>query len=402
MWQKLSDKKGSDNLLVVVSAMGKTTNALEDILDAAYRKQYQKRLRELQLFHYEVITGLFPPAAHPLYQAIEDLFEELNHNLRTLDDTISFEQNYSRIVSFGERISSAIVAAYLNEVGMETKLIFAPNFIRTSNDFQEGLVDWDKSQELMSDLKNEAKQKMLLTQGFLGGTEKGDITTLGREGSDYTAAIFAHCLNAESVTIWKDVPGVLSADPKRVQNTKLFTELSYQEAAEMTYYGASVIHPKTIKPLANKQIPLYVRSFVNSTEKGTCIGNFDHIQPEPAIIFKSDQSLVRFVAKDLSNINQRTLTQLIDTISDLHIKINLMMNTAVSFSICINTNPKKIDQLTETLSEHFKIFEKDNLELVTLKNYNNEVVEQFYSTSNVLLELKTIRNFQFVREGGFI
>lgn len=391
-------QEGAQGVLVVVSAMGKTTNALEDILDAAYRKQYQKRFRELRLFHYELITGLFPPASHKFFDALEDLFSQLNETLKKLDANEPFEKNYSKVVSFGERLSSTILSAYLNEVGITTGLIHAPDYIQTNEDWQEGIVDWEASDKKIASLKPLLAKQLLLTQGFLGGTLSKEITTLGREGSDYTAAIFAHGLDAESVTIWKDVPGVLSADPKRVENTKLFPKLSYQEAAEMTYYGASVIHPKTIKPLANKKIPLYVRSFLNSTESGTCIGEFQVEHPEPAIIFKADQSLIRFEARDLSSINQRTLTQLIDAITDLNIKINLMMKTAVSLSICINTNPMKFEQVEEVLSGEFDIFIQDNLELVTLKNYNQEVVDQFYQANKSILELKTLRNFQFVRE----
>lgn len=250
----------------------------------------------------------------------------------------------------------------------------------------------------MGALKDILKNKVILSQGFLGGTQSGEITTLGREGSDFSAAIFAYGLNAASVTIWKDVPGVLSADPKRVQETQLFAQLPYQEAAEMTYYGASVIHPKTIKPLANKQIPLYVRSFVSPSEKGTCIGDFQIDDPQPSIIFKVDQSIIRFEAKDLSNINQRALSQLIDTISDLNIKINLMMNTAVSFSICMNTEPIKQGKIKEVLAAEFDIIVLNNLELVTLKNYTEKVITQFYTKESSVLELKTKRNFQFVRE----
>lgn len=391
-------QEGARELLIVVSAMGKTTNALEDILDAAYRKKYQKRFQELRLFHYELISELFLPGSHPLFDALEELFTQLNSTLKKLDLNESFEKNYSKIVSFGEKISSTIVTAYLNDVGISTELIFASDYIRTNEDWQEGQVDWKTSSKQISNLKDVLQNQVVLTQGFIGGTAKGELTTLGREGSDFSAAIFAYGLEAESVTIWKDVPGVLSGDPKRVKDTVLFPELSYQEAAEMTYYGASVIHPKTIKPLANKKIPLHVRSFVDSLKPGTCIGDFDIAHPQPAVIFKADQSLIRFEAKDLSNINQRTLSQLISTISDLNIKINMMMNTAVSFSVCINTAPVKINKVIDKLTGEFDIRLQDNLELVTLKNYTQETIEQFYTKESVVFELKTQRNFQFVRE----
>lgn len=392
-------QEGASELLVVVSAMGKSTNQLEDLLDAAYRKQYQKRFRELRLFHYEIITGLFPPASHPLYERLDALFEELNEALKKLDPAMPFGFNYSKIVSFGERLSTTIIEAYLNEMGIPSQLIFAPDYIRTDNNWQEGQVDWEASQTLMKPLKGILQEQLLVTQGFLGGTAEQEITTLGREGSDFTAAIFAHGLAASAVTIWKDVPGVLSADPKRVQDTQLFTQLSYQEAAEMTYYGATVIHPKTIKPLANKNIPLLVRSFVNPSATGTCISDSDNMPPMPAIIFKADQSLVKFEAKDLSNINQRTLTGLIDALSDLMIKINLMMNTAVSFSICINTNAQQLEHIQQNLAVRFDIHIQNNLELVTIKNYDEVTLVKFYDPTTSLLELKTAKNFQFVREG---
>ena len=391
-------REGGKDILVVVSAMGKSTNELESILDAAYRRSYQKRLQELKMFHINIVSELFPPASNPLYQMLDEVFDALNQQLKTLDTQLPYGQNYDAVVSFGERISSTILAHYLNEVGIETDLLFAPDYIKTDARWQEGIVDWKATQQATSPLLKNSEKKVWLTQGFLGGSPQGEVVTLGREGSDYSAAIFAHSLPAQSVTIWKDVPGVLNADPKRVSETELFPKLSYQEAAEMTYYGASVIHPKTIKPLANQQIPLFVRSFVDADAKGTEIGDFKEMPQQTAIIFKGNQAMIRFEAKDLSNINQRTLSRLIETLSDLHIKINLMMNTAVSFSICIDTHPTKIEEAITKLNNDFEVSVKYNLELVTLKNYTKAILDKFYQADQALLTLRTSKNFQFVKE----
>ncbi|MCS6833602.1 MAG: aspartate kinase [Flammeovirgaceae bacterium] len=383
-------------LLIVVSAMGKTTNALEEVWKKSLqRENYAENIAQIKHYHLDIVSKLFADKSHPIYAHIEKLFFSLEQQAKK--PAKDANQHYDQVVSYGEIISSTIVAAYLNEVGIETEYIDARQYIQTDRNWREGIVDLDWSEKLVkADLLDILQEKIILTQGFIGGTIGMQTTTLGREGSDYSAAIFAYCLDADSVTIWKDVPGILNADPRRIKNTKMYERLTYLEAAEMTYFGASVIHPKTIRPLALKDIPLNVRSFIHPEEPGTSIGNFEQENTVPAIIFKPKQSILKFEERDFLNVNRADLGTIFDELALLGIKINMMMNSAITFTICADTEPEKFKKIEARLSEEFNITMHHNLELITVKNCRGVLPPELVIKGKVWLRQETEEDIQLV------
>lgn len=390
--------KNNNKLLVVISAMGKTTNALEELLFLkAKDADYHAKFKAIYDYHFEIINNLFPQKDHPVYQIIANSFQELEEHLSFAITEDNYNLVYDQTVAFGELISTQIISCYLNLIGIKTEWIDARDYIRTDDSFREGRVNWAVTKELINlNLPEILEEKIIVTQGFIGKCFDGHTTTLGREGSDYSAAIFADCLNACSVTIWKDVPGILNADPKLIKDATKFDVLSYNEAAEMTYYGASVIHPKTIKPLANKSIPLWVKSFEDPDAAGTCITNEYHEKVIPAIIFKFSQTLISFTVKDFSFIDEKQLSLIFHTLHELNIKINLMQNSAITFSICIDHYEYKVKKLIDQLSNDFKIYYNQNLTLITIKNYDEETVEKIIEAKKILLEQKSRHTFQIL------
>lgn len=388
-------------LVVVVSAMGKTTNALEQIFHLAHSGQdYSAPLAELRRFHQEVARQLLPgvplnpdgvPACGEGAGALPQLFQELGDRLATLAKG-EYDRQYDQVVSFGELLSTCIVAAAVGAQWLDVRPL-----IRTDHSWREGRVDWATTERnLREQVLPLLGRGVVLTQGFLGGTASGQTTTLGREGSDYTAAILAYCLGAESVTIWKDVAGLLNADPKIFPNTVRYPEISYQETIEMAYYGASVIHPKTIKPLAVRGVPLYVKSFVDPTAEGTKIHDCKHGLLAPALIRKTDQCLVSFESKDLTFISEENLEVIFGTLAQVRLKINLMQNSAISFSVCTDWHEYRLRKLLEQLREQFTIYYNTGLELYTIKNYTAEAISQLTQGRELLLEQRTRQTFQFV------
>ncbi|GAB4339354.1 MAG: aspartate kinase [Flammeovirgaceae bacterium] len=383
-------------LLIVVSAMGKTTNALEEVWKKSLnRDSYAENINQLKNYHLEIVEKLFEDKQDSIYAQLEKIFFSLEQQAQK--PSKDNNQQYDQIVSYGEIISSTIVAAYLNKVGIDTEYIDARQYIQTDRNWREGIVDLDWSEKLIkADLIDILQEKIIITQGFIGGTIGMQTTTLGREGSDYSAAIFAYCLDAESVTIWKDVPGILNADPRRISNTVMYHRLTYLEAAEMTYFGASVIHPKTIRPLALKDIPLNVRSFVRPEEAGTSIGNFEQENTVPAIIFKPKQSLLKFEERDFLNVNRADLGKIFDELALLGIKINMMMNSAITFTICADTEPEKFKKMEARLSEEFHITMRHNLELVTVKNCKGVLPKELTIKGNIWFRQETDEDIQMV------
>lgn len=391
-----SDKK---ELVVVVSAMGKTTNKLEALLEAYHANEdYLAIIDELRKFHFDIANELFLNKDAVIFKQLERLLFILEGKFK--ENIQDPDELYDQVVCFGELISTHLISAYLNQEEVPTQFIDARIYVQTSETWREGQVDFDWTEKMMkAELPPLLENHVLVTQGFIGGTISNRTTTLGREGSDFSAAIFAYCLDAESLTIWKDVPGVMNADPRRVSSAELYETISYKYAAEMTYYGASVIHPKTIRPLALKQIPLNVKSFINPADQGTTIGNFEMKSPKTAIIFKKDQSLLRFEEKDFLNVNKANLGVVFSELSRLNIKINLMRNSALSFTICADTNSRKFDKIQKVLENKFKVSITDGLELITIRNYKDDSLEAFpIETSEILLEQKTEKNYQIVRQ----
>ena len=388
-------------LTVVVSAMGKSTNKLEEIVTALETKNHKLfvgLVDELEAFHMDIMAALFPEKHFRIYQTIEELFESLKARFELVfSENNSFE--YDQIVSLGEVLSSHIVSAFLLEQDFSVQWMDARKLIRTDHTYQEGKVDWKKTEQLIQERMIPAFQDadILLTQGFIGHTTEGFTTTLGREGSDYTAGILAYCGQAESVTIWKDVPGMLNADPKYFANTKKLDAISFKEAIELSYYGASVIHPKTIQPLQNRNIPLYVKSFLDPKADGTAIqasSSKDHLIP--SYIFKFDQALYSFTPKDFSFIVEENLSVIFGKLSALNIKINLMQNSALSFSILVDQKKLKRDEFLALFQADYEVKYNENLSLVTIRHYDDQTIEQVTQDKEIILQQRTRHTARFV------
>jgi aspartate kinase len=366
------------SLVIVVSAMGKITNVLEKLTDAFVQKadnavEVFERIKD---FHHQILIDLFDEP-HPEY-----------------------DFNYDQIVSIGELVSSKILSSYLNFSGLSNTWLDARGCIHTDNTYREGKVDWVKTrQNIQKSVDCNTPNYLTVTQGFIGGTSENFTTTLGREGSDYTAAIFASCLDCPSVTIWKDVPGVLNADPKWFEKTEKIDQLSYQDAIELTYYGATVIHPKTIKPLQNKNIKLFVRSFLNPEEPGTVISNLENNAPVASFIFKMNQVLISIFPKDFSFIVEENLSHIFQLFHNHHIKINTMQNSAMSFSVCVDQNEQKLQTLISDLKEEFKVKYNGNLEMVTIRWYDQNTIDRVTENKHILLEVKSRHTCQIVMKG---
>ncbi len=368
-------------LLVVVSAIDKTTNALERVVARSIGKtSAESEIHQLKIYHLQLVNELSLPAETE--NEITQLFRELElaTQLPGENDLI-----YDRLVSFGEIISSKIIGAFLKHKGFSVQWVDARKFIKTDDAFREGKVNWTETQQRISQLKF-GTNEIIITQGFIGSASNHETTTLGREGSDFTAAIFASCLHAESVTIWKDVPGVMSADPKRIANALVFDELPYTEAAEMTYYGASVIHPKTIKPLANQKIPLYVKCFLDPQLPGTKIHDCKVDRLPPLIVYKENQCLVSCKVTDYTFVDETQIGIIFQALTDLNLRVNVMQNSAISFSFCIDYREDKTLKLIEKLSHNFEVYYNANLTLITIKNYDATTSAHYRNLKGVILE----------------
>lgn len=386
------------NLVIVVSAMGKTTNALESILVKKLNgEDFSENSTILEKFHLELCQELFP-AGHSVFAQLENIFHHLENDLEKNLDPDNYDQFYDRIVSFGELISSRIVAEYLCSLDLIVLWQDAREVIHTDSDFRFAKIDWVMTRKsCQENWKPLLENFPILTQGFIGSDPKGKTTTLGREGSDFTAAILATGLDAGSVTIWKDVPGVLNADPKLFPNTKKFDELGYKEAAEMTYFGASVIHPKTIKPLANAGIPLFVRSFLDPEAPGTKIHENASPHQVPTIVLKKDQVLVSFKVTDFAFIEEKHIHRVYEQLQALKLRVNMLQLSAISISIVIDAQLFKLDQLIANLREEFEIRYNEALELLTILHPKQEEIPFYLSGYEVLVEQASRNTFQVVR-----
>lgn len=380
-------------ILVIISAMGKTTNALERLTNAYVNgtEDVHEVFEEIKDYHYHILHELFGET-HPVFDEIANTFVEIDWMIED-EPHDDYDFIYDQIVSVGELVSTRIVNAWFNHAGITSKWIDVRGYIHTDNTYREGIVDWDKTRaSIQKDIPSFLNNGVVVTQGFLGGTSENFTTTLGREGSDYTASIFAACLNAESVTTWKDVPGILNADPKFFENTIKFDELSYQEAIEMTYYGASVIHPKTIKPLQNAKIPLLVKSFTHPDAPGTVVKETAIYKFEkPVIIIKQNQVLLSISTIDYSFITESHLSELFGLFAASQVKINMMQTSALSFTACIDLSAGRFDKLLQSIKEAFKVRYNDNLTLVTLRHYTDDSVVELTAGKTVLLK-QTNRN----------
>ncbi len=386
-------------LTVVISAMGKTTNALETLAHAFFYKteDAEALLEDIKSYHISICNELFPDNHHPIFTELENTFVELHWAIED-EPTHGFDFEYDQIVSMGEIISTKIISAYLNHAGITNTWIDIRGVIQTDNTYREGKIDFELTGSLVDKilLPRLKEGRMVITQGFIGGTSENFTTTLGREGSDYTASVLAFCLNASDVTIWKDVPGVLNADPKWFSNTKKIDELSYHDAIELTYYGATVIHPKTIKPLQNKNIPLYVKSFLKPQESGTVIRDGEIRLNIPSYIFKVNQVLISIQPKDFSFIAEDNLSDIFELFSRHGVKINLMQLSAISFSVCCDNDPGRIPALVGKLKDLFKVLYNADVELMTVRYYTPETLDTLTEKKVILLEQRSRHTVQMV------
>jgi len=388
--EEIVSKYKGQKLCIVVSAMGKTTNALESVVSTfAQAGDWRFELNKIFEFHQSQLSLLLEETENDATQAIG----KIKHYAFTFleqDQGSDYAFLYDQIVPIGELLSTKIIEAYLRKQGHSSLWTDARKLVHTDNTYREAKVDWPKSEEQISAFWEQVEEEIVVTQGFLGGGDHMRMTTLGREGSDFSAAIFAYCLNAEFVTIWKDVPGMLNADPKYFSNTTLLSNISYREAIELSYYGASVIHPKTIKPLENKNIPLKVKSFVEPDEEGTLIDSNTQLDFEtPSYIFQDNQVLISISSRDFSFIVEQHISDIFNSFAKHRLKIQTMQNSAISFSVSVKNEPEKIKQLIEDLKDRYKVLYNEGLELLTIRHFNEKIVEELIREKEVLLEQKT-------------
>jgi len=377
---------GHDNMLVIVSAMGKTTNALEKVIHNYFDnvKELQSSIQDIKKFHNAILLDLFESDNHPIFSQVEDFFKDLT-TFFSRNKSPDYNFVYDQVVGYGELVSTAIVSAYLNEIGIKNNWLDVRHFIKTDNYYRNAKIDWKTTQQLIS--KDVKIDTLNISQGFLGSDANNFTTTLGREGSDYTAAVFAYCLNANSVTIWKDVPGVLNADPRYFENAQLLHQISYREAIELAFYGASVIHPKTLQPLQQKEIPMFVKSFSNPKDDGTCVGKGKTLEPLiPCFIVRKNQVLIELSSLDFSFIVEENISEIFNLLHSYKMKVDVIQNSAISFSVCVDNNYDNLEKLLLHLKAKFKVTYHKNVALYTIRHYTKNAIQKLEENKTVLLK----------------
>lgn len=386
-----------EQLVIVVSAMGKTTNRLEQLVPGVRpRAEHPAQLEQLRDYHRQIIGGLFANPQHPVVADFDRLMAQLAEQCDKEPTNYNFD--YDQTVCFGELMSTTIISHYLNSIGLENLWVDVRQIICTNQNYREGIVDFEQTEAATRQfMASHANTRTFVTQGFIAGTADGHTTTLGREGSDYSASILSYCLNADRMTIWKDVPGFLNADPKFFPDTVKIEEIPYNEAIELAYYGASVIHPKTVKPIQNKNIELDIKSFVTPEAEGSKIGPFDTIRPlTPLYIVKQNQTLLSILPKDFSFIAEENLQTIFAALAELNIRVNLMQNSALSFSICIDDNEMLLAGLQEKLGEQFHLRYNRGLKLITIRYYTQEIIDKIVAGRPVLLQQRSRTTTQLI------
>jgi aspartate kinase len=389
-------KVGYDDVLLVVSAMGKTTNALEIVIKNYFDKSSElyASVQEVKKYHNQILMDLFDDEEADVFFSVNGHFADLEYFLRS-NKSPNYNFVYDQIVSYGELISTTILSHFMNAKNIKTNWIDVRNFIKTDNNYRDANVDWELTQKNIS--KNIKRKTLNITQGFLGADENNFTTTLGREGSDYTAAIFAYCLNAESVTIWKDVPGVMNADPRYFENASLLNQISYREAIELAFYGATVIHPKTLQPLQKKEIPLYVKSFINPTLAGTSVSKGADLQPLlPCFIVKRNQLLISLSSIDFSFIMEENISDIFALLHQYKMKVSLIQNSAISFSVCIEDKFEHFKDLKPLLSKKFKVAYNENVSLYTIRHFDEKAAKMVEKNKTVLLKQVSRETMQII------
>jgi len=387
---------GKDKILIVVSAMGKTTNSLELVVKNYFEnnEELQFSINEVLDYHLNILDDLFHENNHPVYFETKEIIENLKIFLKR-NKSPNYSFVYDQVVSFGEILSTKIISAYLNYINIESNWVDARLFIKTDSKFRDANLKWELTQKNITDKIDNSL--LNITQGFISSDENNFTTTLGREGSDYSAAIFAYCLNAESVTIWKDVPGVLNADPRVFKNPRLLNKISYTEAIELAFYGASVIHPKTLQPLQKKEIPLYVKSFLDPEGSGTAISRGTKIDPEtPCFIVKRNLSLIKLSSLDFSFIVEDNISDIFQILHENKMKVDLIQNSAISFSVCVFDKYHRLKELLSILKARYKVDCKENVSLFTIRHFDQNSSKEILKSNKLLLEQRTKETLQLV------
>ncbi len=379
-------QEGTNTCLLVISAAGKMTNAFEEVVHAyCYNKsQLDQSLENIKTYHLGIIKELFENDNNYIFKELNALFENLNSSLTTGFIPNDYDFAYDQIVCYGELISTTIVSHYLNTLGLDTVWNDVRTLIQTDSSYRDAKVNWEQTKSAIQNKIN--PNNLNIVQGFLGGDAKGNTTTLGREGSDYTAGIFAYCLNADSVTIWKDVPGVLNADPRVFKKIQVIQQISYEETIEMAFYGASVIHPKTVQPLQSKNIPLFVRSFVDKELLGTKVTRGVAISPKlPCFIVKKDQILVSISSRDFSFMVENKISHLFKLLHQHVLKVNLIQNSAISFSVCVDNKFNQFDTFYQELEYTYKVEVIRGVDLYTIRYFDNKAIKQIHAKGTPVL-----------------
>lgn len=389
---RVLESQGFQSCLVVVSAMGKTTNALEKVVEAYFSEgDYHEEILKIKNAHTEIAKGLFQEK-HDVFDEIDIFFDDIESFLRR-NKSPNYNYVYDQVVTCGEVISSKILNAYLLEVGIENEWLDARDYVKTDANYREGLVNWEQTEQNIAQLN---PKKTYITQGFVGSDENNFTVSLGREGSDYSAAIFAYCLNATDMTIWKDVPGVMTGDPRKFENVQQLCNISYEEAIEMAYYGASVIHPKTLQPLKQKNIPFFVKSFINPEKEGTKIGISEKNQQLESYILKENQTLMNIATRDFSFIAEDHMSLIFGQLAKYNIKVSLMQNSAISLALCLEDKFGNVEELDKDLKANFCTEIHKDVSLFTVRNANLNNLEKIYEGKSILLEQITKRTIQMV------
>ena len=393
---KILEKVGKDQTLIVVSAMGKTTNSLELVVKNYFenKEELSYSLNQIYDFHNNILSELFLESNHLIFSEVKDILENLKVFLRR-NKSPNYSFVYDQVVSFGEILSTKIINSYLNYININSNWIDARSLIKTDSKYRDANLNWEVTQQSIS---NNINTSILnITQGFVGSDENNFNTTLGREGSDYSAAIFAYCLNADSVTIWKDVPGVLNADPRVFKKPQLLNKISYTEAIELAFYGASVIHPKTLQPLQKKEIPLYVKSFLDPVSKGTVISRGTKIDPEiPCFIVKRNLSLLKLSSLDFSFIVEDNISDIFQILHENKMKVDLIQNSAISFSVCVYDKYYRLKELLSILKATYKVECTENVSLFTIRHFNENSAKEILKNNRLLLEQRTNETLHLV------
>jgi aspartate kinase len=388
----------NESLVIIISAIGKTTNALEKVAEAFYAGNKDEAIHLFNIVKQQHLTTakyLLVTKANACNNHLNDFFTEVEWLLH--DKPVRyFDYYYDQIVCVGELLSTSIISFYLNELNIKNDWKDVRDIIKTDNNFRDAGVDWTKTASMLESTKNSTNQfkQIIVTQGFIGCTDDNESTTLGREGSDYSAAIFANLLDAESLTIWKDVEGVMNADPKQFNDAQLIHELSFNEVIEMAYYGAQVIHPKTIKPLQNKGIPLLVKCFLNTSLQGTIISKKQVKNLPPIIVVKDNQVLMQLHSQDFSFVGEAPIAALYKMFAEVKVKPNLIQTGAISVQICLDDRPEKIEQLATTAASIFNVQIERNLQLLTVRHYTDEVFNKLTENKKIILTQKTPTTIQ--------